>query len=507
MTNHELAVKLLELVGGKENVISAANCMTRLRVKLRDNAKAQIQAIKETEGVLGVVEDKTLQIVLGPGKAKKVGDEFAPLAGTTLGAAQDVTDDWQANKQNIKQGQKQNRFKDGIRNIADIFIPLIPAVIGAGLLSGFASLLSNTGFGKLAMASGAQALAAVAETGGSALSHFPSTGQLLFYLLIVMMQLLSGAFLGYFAIFTGVNAAKQFGGTPGLGGMLGAVSIMAQIDTLSQIFGWFDYSSRLDSVLITGKGGLIGVILGVWIMCKIEKWLHKHIPDTLDLIFVPILTLLASGIIFVFGIMPLAGVLSDGLVFVLKFLIESSNFVVRIISGYVLAAVFLPMVLLGLHHGLVPIYSVQLETYQALHGIAGGVTLFPILAMAGAGQVGAALAIYRKASQLKNNRLKQTIIGALPAGFLGVGEPLIYGVTLPMGKPFISAGLGAGFGGAFCAATNVAATAWGPSGLVAIPLMETPAKMLFFLIGLVIAYIMGFIITAAMIKDEDVQAV
>ena len=127
--------------------------------------------------------------------------------------------------------------------------------------------------------------------------------------------------------------------------------------------------------------------------------------------------------------------------------------------------------------------------------------------MAGAGQVGAALAIYLKARKVKNLRMQQTIIGALPAGVLGVGEPLIYGVTLPMGKPFITAGLGAGFGGAFVMLMHVQAIAWGPSGLVAIPLMRTPSMMLYFFLGILIAYIMGFIITWFGIKAEDVANV
>ena len=197
-------------------------------------------------------------------------------------------------------------------------------------------------------------------------------------------------------------------------------------------------------------------------------------------------------------IMPIAGFASDGLVSVLTLIINSTNPVIRIISGFLLAALFLPMVLLGLHHGLIPIYAVQLEQM-------GGVSLFPVLAMGGAGQVGAAIAIYLMAKKVGNNRMKAIITGALPAGFLGVGEPLIYGVTLPMGKPFITAGIGAGFGGAYIMLTQVMANAWGPSGLVAIPLMQGVSGMVNFLLGLVIAYIGGFVVTKLFIKDEDVK--
>ena len=169
------------------------------------------------------------------------------------------------------------------------------------------------------------------------------------------------------------------------------------------------------------------MIIGVYILAKIEKAVRKHIPDVLDLILTPVITLILTTAVFVFVIMPVSGVASDWLIAGLNLLINSSNPIVSLISGYVLAALFLPMVLLGLHHGLIPIYAIQLEAL-------GGVTLFPVLAMAGAGQVGAAIAIYFKAKKVRNERMKQVIAGAIPAGILGIGEPLIYGVTLPMGN-------------------------------------------------------------------------
>lgn len=489
MTNQELAQEILRLVGGQENVISAANCMTRLRVKLKDSSKADIELLKSTDGVLGIVEDVTLQIVLGPGKAKKVTDLFIETAGLKEGKAElDVSDDWQANKDAIKSGQKNSKLKEALRVIADIFIPMIPAIIAAGLFNGLASLISQTGFGKAAMAGGV-------ETGGFV------------FIFITLLQLIGGGFLSYFAIYTGINAAKKFGATPALGGMIGAMSIMPQIVTISETFGLYNAEVPLESILTTGKGGIIGVVVGVWFLSVIEKKIRKMIPDVLDLIVTPFLTLLITAVLFVFIIMPAAGFVSDALVRGLSVIINSSNPVVSVISGYVLAAVFLPMVLLGLHHGLIPIYSIQLETFTAAHGIPGGVTLFPVLAMAGAGQVGASLAIYLKARKVNNTRMKKTIIGALPAGFLGVGEPLIYGVTLPLGKSFITAGLGAGFGGAFVRLMGVGATAWGPSGLVAIPLMQTGGMMVSFFLGLVISYVAGFLITSIFIKDEEVAAV
>lgn len=473
MNNKELAVKLVELVGGKSNVVKAGNCMTRLRLTVKDASKVQSDEIKNTEGVLGLVVDgSSYQIVLGPGKVKKVMDICAEELGLPRDSA---AGSWEENKNAMKSMQKQGPMKKFIKTIADIFIPLIPAIIGAGLFFGFASLIST-----------------LQGQGTLPAEGFWQVTQLFF-------AMIGNSFLGYFAIFTGINAAKQFGATEGLGGMIGAMSIHANIVAISTIFGLYDAETPLNSILTTGKGGIMGVILAVWILSKVEKALRKVIPDVLDLVLTPLLSLLITGLILVFAVMPVTGYLSDILVSALSVIINSSNPVVSVISGYVLAALFLPMVLAGLHHGLIAIYAIQLE-------VMGGVSLFPVLAMAGAGQVGAAIAIYFIAKRVKNKRMMKVITGALPAGFLGVGEPLIYGVTLPMFKPFITAGLGAGFGGAYVMLTKVLANAWGPSGLVAIPIMK-PESMVNFFIGLVISYVAGFIITYFVIKDKDVEAV
>lgn len=472
MTNKELASKIVELVGGEGNIGSAAHCMTRVRLKIKDDGKIDIVALKEVEGVMGVVESDTLQVVVGPGKAKKVYDEVIENFDITeAGDVDGAGNDWESNKAALKSGQKDSAFKNGLKVLANIFVPMIPGIIAAGLFAAFRSAI-------------AQFVA-------------PEPGANFWFLLMTFFDLAQGAFLGYLAIFTGINAAKEFGATPALGGMIGGLLLGTQINTIAMQFGLYNADVPLNSVLMSGKGGVISVILGVYLLSKVEKAMRKAVPDVLDLIITPFVSILVTGIVFVAVIMPLAGFLSDFIVTGLGLLINSEYAIVRVISGYVLAAVFLPMVLLGLHHGLIPIYNIQLDQL-------GGISLFPVLAMAGAGQVGAALALLVKAKKLKHKRLEATIIGALPAGFLGVGEPLIYGVTLPLVKPFITAGLGAGFGGAFVMLMGVTAHAFGPSGLVAVPLMQSPSMMLYYFLGLVIAYVAGFLITFIFIKDSDI---
>ncbi|HIZ71698.1 MAG TPA: PTS transporter subunit EIIC [Candidatus Atopostipes pullistercoris] len=471
-TNEDLLSDILQNVGGIDNIRSATNCMTRMRIRLKDDSKINQKELENVEGVMGVVEAETLQIVVGPGTARKLTEMLV----TEYKIPEDSekpseVEDWRETKQDIKDRQSKGRGKKALETIANIFIPMIPAIIAAGLFQGFSSLI-GTMLGE-----------------GTIDGAFWEVVQTFF-------ALIGNSFLGYFAVFTGVNAAKEFKATEALGGMIGAMSIAAPLIDLSTQFGLYDADEPLNSILTTGKGGIIGVIIGVWILAQIEKFVRKRVPDVLDIMLSPVITLLIAGLIMVFIVMPVSGVLSDWLVSFLSIFIGSENTIVSILSGYILAAVFLPMVLLGLHHGLIPIYAIQLETL-------GGVSLFPVLAMAGAGQVGAAIAIYMIANKANDERMKGVIAGGLPAGILGIGEPLIYGVTLPMGKPFITAGLGAGFGGAYVMMMGVTASAWGPSGWVALPLMQGTSSMLHFGIGLLISYLAGFIITRLVIRQED----
>ena len=476
MTNQELSLKILELVGGKENVTAATNCMTRLRVNLKDYAKADIEGLKATEGVLQVIEMDNLHIVLGPGKAKKVTDLFKADAGVAEGMSTEA--DWKENKAALKAGQKQGKVKTALKAVGDIFVPLIPGVIAAGLCSGFATLITQV---------------------------VPGYADIKWlYIIHQFLTMINTAFMGSITAWAGYRAAEKFGATPILGGMLGAITAMANINNIAPLVGmWVEEGGdALNAVLRAGRGGVLAVILGVLLMAKVEKWVRSKMPDALDIVVSPIIIMVVCVVPYVFVIMPITGIISNLLVSVVGAVCMSESVFVRMIAGFLGSFLFLPLVAMGMHHGLVALYTVQLETI-------GFVTLYPALAMAGAGQVGAAIAIWLKAKRTGNKRMMSVIGGALPAGVLGVGEPLIYGVTLPMGKPFITAGLGAGFGGAFCMAMKVAATTWGPSGVLALPIMvaggnSATTQMLCYVVGLVISYIMGFIITNFTLKDNEV---
>ncbi len=477
MTNEELVKLILDVVGSKENVEAATNCATRLRIDVKDDSKINVDSLKAIEGVLGVVHDKAnyVEVVVGPGKVRKCADVCASMGIPASKKVTSTSNDWQTNKAAVKSQQKHNKLKDGLKTVGEIFIPLIPGVIAAGLCAGLNALIPQI---------------------------WPNyTENSVLYIIWNILACVNSAFLSYLVAWAGYRAAEKFGATPILGGMLGMTTSLTYVDNIAKTIGLYNETQPLDSILRVGRGGVLAVIVGVYCLSKIEKWVRSKMPESVDIVFTPLVTLVLTLIPYIFIIMPVTGLISTGLCNIVGAVCLSDNVFVRIIAGFLASSLFLPMVAMGMHHGLVALYSVQLAEI-------GYVTLYPALAMAGAGQVGAALAIYFKAKKCQNTRLQGVIKGAIPAGILGIGEPLIYGVTLPMGKPFITAGLGAGFGGAFVMAMQVGATAWGSSGLLATIMMTAgphgATSFVYYLIGLVISYVMGFIITNFAIKVDDV---
>lgn len=459
MDNNTLAKLLVDDFGGSSNLIEVINCMTRVRVKVKDSRKVNYGAIKSREGVMGLVEGDQIQVVLGPGKSEKVAKAMAEISNAKLSEELATSTDKESlerrtreNKESYKAKQKQSGFKKFTATIASIFVPLIPAFVGAGLIGGIASVLSN--------------MATAGTLTGDGVNN-----------LIQILNVMKNGLYAYLNIFIGINTAKVFGANEGLGGVVGGMVYLTGMNPDMPISNIF-----LGTPLAAGQGGVIGVLISVYLLSKIENALHKIIPDSLDIILVPMLSLLAVGLLTMFIIMPLAGLISNGLIGFINGVINIGGAV----SGFILGALFLPMVMLGLHQILTPIHVAMIEQQGATY-------LLPILAMAGAGQVGAALAILVKCR--KNKQITTIAKGGLPVGFLGIGEPLIYALTLPMGKAFITACLGGGIGGAVIGAIgSIGSTAIGPSGLALIPLIYQN-RWLGYLAGLIAGYIGGFVLT------------
>ncbi|GIN40210.1 MULTISPECIES: PTS transporter subunit EIIC [Heyndrickxia] len=438
-----IAEGILEHIGGKENIRQLAHCMTRVRLKLKDQNKVNIDQLKKVDGVMGVIDDETLQIVVGPGTVNKVSDVLSNMTGLKVGEAAESGDLSFEEKAQLKKAnmKKKNNtpFKNFLRSIGNIFIPLIPGLVASGLINGAANFAKNAG-----------------------------VDPELTWMKILL--LLGGCIFTYLGVLVGWNTAKEFGGTPVLGAIAGMFLFNPGLADI-HIFG---------DALIPGRGGLFGVIFAAWLMVVVEKQVRKIMPNSIDIIFTPLVTILIVAILSLFIVMPVAGLLSDGITSGINAILDFGG----VVAGALLAGFFLPLVMVGLHQGLTPIH---VELMNQL----GNTPLLPILAMAGAGQVGAAIAIFVKT---KNKRLRNIIKGGLPAGFLGIGEPLLYGVTVPLGRPFITACLGAAVGGAFQAVVKTAATSIGVSGL-SLTMLIADNKYLLYLIGIIIAYAFGFLFT------------
>ncbi|MDO5328578.1 MAG: PTS transporter subunit EIIC [Coriobacteriia bacterium] len=468
---NKLVDEILECVGGKKNVKIAQNCMTRLRLTFYDGSKVEEEKLKSVSGVLGVVHDSEdyYEVVVGPGVSKKCADRCKEIG---IGKN---NEEWKENKAAVR--GKPKGFKAALKVLGEIFVPLIPAIISAGVCGGFASIIS------------------------SCVPNYQDNTVV--YSIYILLMLIKTSFLSFLGIYVGYRTAERFGGTPALGAMIGMITHLEMIALFADVVG-FDEIIQGFNFLKVGSGGVLAALIGAICVAKLEQFIRKFMPENIDMIFTPLLTVGLVTIVYVMVIMPAAGFVSDAIGYFVQITIMSDNVFIKGVAGFISAALFLPLVAMGMHHALIPIYTIQLESL-------GYITLYPALTMGGFGQIGAALIIYFFAKKYNNNHAREVIAGSIFAGILGVGEPLIYGVSVPLMRPFISAGLGAGFGGAIVTIFGCASTSWGPSGLLGVtvvnagplgPVMCIAVYLIAGLVSVVMAMIFSwFILDRKAIKE------
>lgn len=462
---------ILQAVGGAQNIAACGHCMTRLRLTLNQPGESDLARLKSLPGVLGVIDSEAqLQIVLGPGKAQTAAEGMQNLLaqGDTALAPQGDTAELRVLAQQQKQQLKAKQTSgvhQFLSRFATIFTPLIPGFIGAGLLLGFATLIEQS-------------------------LHLTAPGDHAPWLLhtVAYMKVFGKGLFTFLSILIGYNAQKAFGGSGVNGAIIASLFVLGYVPTATT--GYYSGMENFFGLAIDPRGNIIGVLMAAIIGAWIEKQLRKIIPDNLDMILTSLFTLLITGAITYLLIMPLGGELFKGMSWLFIHL-NNNPFGCALLAG-----LFLIAVMFGIHQGFIPVYFALMETQ-------GFNSLFPILAMAGAGQVGASLALWCKAE--KGALLRAQIKGAIVPGLLGVGEPLIYGVTLPRLKPFITACGGGALGGFFIGLVAWLGlpvgmnTVFGPSGLVTLPLMTSSqgifAGMAVYLAGLMVAWIGGFLLT------------
>ncbi|NGZ15183.1 PTS N-acetylmuramic acid transporter subunit IIBC [Vibrio aestuarianus] len=476
-----MMVKLLSAVGGSGNISKCGNCMTRLRLTLNNNALADQATIKAIPGVMGVVEsDQQLQIILGPGKAQTAAEMMNEMLanGETVAAEIDVENQDLSTIASEQKKQMKSKQTSGVQRFlskfATIFTPLIPGFIAAGLLLGFATLLEQM----------------------FVIDQSPSQFMLD---LIAYMKVFGKGLFAFLSILIGYNAQQAFGGSGVNGAILASLFVLGYNPEATT--GIYSGMNEFFGFTIDPRGNIIGVLLASILGAQVERKVRQYMPDDLDMILTSVVTLLIMGVVTFLVIMPIGGELFKGMSWLFLNL-NDNPFGAALLSG-----LFLISVVFGIHQGFVPVYF-------ALMDVQGFNSLFPILAMAGGGQVGASLALYFKAK--KDALLRTQVKGAIIPGILGIGEPLIYGVTLPRVKPFVTACIGGAAGGFFIGLVSYLGlpvglnTVFGPSGIVAVPLMTSGqgifAGMLVFVGGLLISYVVGFLATYFFgCKDVDLS--
>ncbi|MBC2581797.1 sucrose-specific PTS transporter subunit IIBC [Clostridium sp. DJ247] len=455
MEYNKVAKKILELVGGEKNIESATHCATRLRLVVKDEKKVDQKALDKINEVKGVFSTSgQLQIIIGQGAVNKV---YAALVEGTKITQSDSNDAKKAAMKNM------NPFQRFARMLSNIFVPIIPAIVASGLLMGLLGMGKT--FGWISGDSG----------------------------LLKLLDMFSNAAFVFLPILISFSAAKEFNVNPFLASALGSILIHPALQnawTLDEgvkntitVFG-------LHVSMVGYQGTVLPILIAVWVMGYIERTLRKVIPNVLDIIVTPFLTLLISAFVSLLVIGPFGRIIGDGISFGLQGLYNTTG----VLAGVVFGGLYSTIVITGMHHSFHAIEAGLLSNPAI-----GKNFLLPIWSMANVAQGGAALAVYVKT---KNKKLKSIAAPASLSCLLGIAEAAIFGVNLRLMKPFIAAAIGGALGGGYIVLTKVAMTAVGVTGIPGIAIVKQ-GSMINYIIGLIIAFAGAFIVTFVIgFKDE-----
>ncbi|MDE6902492.1 MAG: sucrose-specific PTS transporter subunit IIBC, partial [Lachnospiraceae bacterium] len=457
------AEQILTLVGGKENIISAAHCATRLRLVLKDEGKANVDEILKVDLVKGqFTNGGQFQIIIGSGTVDEVYKRFIATAGIS-----------EASKSDVKQAavQKMNPLQRLVKTLSDVFVPLIPALVASGLMMGLNNVLTASGlfYPEQSLVEAVPALADFAA----------------------MINTFASAAYAFLPILIGFSATKMFGGNPYLGAVMGMIMVSGDLlnaygygtaVTEGTIPVWNIFGLTIEKVGY--QGTVLPVLAAAFILSFVEKKLHKYIPEVLDNLLTPLLSVMLTGFItltLVGGIMRTAGnLLTDALLWLHDSL--------GVIGGMIFGFLYSPLTMTGMHHSLLPV-EIQLVA-------AGGSFLLGIAACNNVAQGGATLCAMIRT---KDKKMKSIAATSGISAMLGITEPAMFGVNLKLKYPFYGAMLGAALGGGYVTFTNVLNSSPGAAGVIGFVCVQ-PQSMLNFLIGVAISVVAGFGFTYALSK-------
>ncbi|MDU4453922.1 MAG: sucrose-specific PTS transporter subunit IIBC [Streptococcus mitis] len=462
MNNQEIAKKVIDALGGRENVNSVAHCATRLRVMVKDEGKINKEVIENLEKVQGAFFNSgQYQIIFGTGTVNKMYDEVV-----ALGLPTSSKDDMKAEA--AKQG---NWFQRAIRTFGDVFVPLLPAIVATGLFMGIRGAIVQD-----------QVLALF----GTTAEAFKATN---FYTYSVV---LTDTAFAFFPALICWSAFRVFGGNPLIGLVLGLMMVNSALPNAWAVasgdaqpimfFGFIKVVGYQNSVLPAFFVGLTGA--------KLEKWLRKRIPDVLDLLLVPFLTFLVMSILALFVIGPVFHEVESYVKIATVWLLSLPMG----LGGLILGGVHQVIVVTGVHH-IFNLLESNLVTST------GSDPLNAIITAAMTAQLGATLAVGVKT---KNPKIKALAFPAALSAGLGITEPAIFGINLRYGKPFIM-GLIAGAAGGWLA--NILGLAGTSFGITIIPgtLLYINGQLLKYIFMVLVTTALGFGLTYAFGYKEETE--
>ncbi|WP_303753661.1 beta-glucoside-specific PTS transporter subunit IIABC [Enterococcus sp. S86.2] len=451
-SNEEIAKRVLEAVGGKENVNSVVHCATRLRFKLKDEGVADTQRLSQDDDVIQVVQKGgQYQVVIG----SHVGDVYRELNGIA---------DFN-NEKEAAQEKGGNIFDRLIDIISSIFTPFLGAMAGAGVLKGFLTLALTLNW--------------VSDTSG---------------VYVVLWAIADGLFT-YLPVMLAFTAAKKFRTNEFLAAALAMALVHPSITALAgQTLSFLGLPVIIGASAYTSS--VIPIILAVFLQSYVERFFKKVIPSFLQTIVVPLAIFLVMAPLTFIAVGPLGTILGNALGSGYDAIYSFSP----IIAGAVMGGLWQVFVMFGMHWGFVPIMMLNLNQV-------GFDTMTPMLLPAVLAQGGAALAVF---FMTKNVKLKGLALSSTITSFFGITEPTVYGVNLPLKKPFIAACISGAVGGAFIGFFQVKNYVFGLISLLSLPgfiPQDTKAitGLMMAAIGTGIAFVLGFVLTFVLRFDDQVE--
>ncbi|WP_025702245.1 PTS system trehalose-specific EIIBC component, partial [Paenibacillus forsythiae] len=459
--NRASVEEIVRGVGGADNIEAATHCVTRLRFSLVDESKVDQKLLEQNDLVKGQFSSQgQFQVVIGPGLVDKVYDEMIAITGGQRSSKDDVKK---------LAGKKQNPLQQAIKTLADIFIPILPAIVTAGLLLGINNILTGPG---------------IFFEGRSLVQEYPAWTDF-----AGIINLIANTAFTFLPALIGWSAVNRFGGSPLLGIVLGLILVhpdllnawgyaqAAQEGTIPHwnLFGW-----QLEKIGYQGQ--VLPVLVSAYLLARIERFLNKRVHDSIKLLVVAPVALLVTGFLAFTIIGPvtfaIGNAITNGLVHVFNTL--------PALGGLLYGGFYALLVVTGMHHTFLAV-DVQLI------GSKGGTFLWPMLALSNIAQGSAALAMLLVFREQKSKGLAVT---SSISAFLGVTEPAIFGVNIRYKYPFIFGMIGSALGGLVLTINHVLASSIGVGGIPGF-LSIYPNQWGVFFAGMAIVLAVPFLLTAA----------